>query len=341
MHPDGAGGGPAGAVDGLQDLRPARPDQPGQPDHLAGPHGEGHVDELTGAAQPLDLEGRRLVSCGTGRFGPAIGEDVLDGAPGHQPDHLGRRGVPGRQVAGHRAAVLEHRDPVTDLADLLEAVRDVDHGDAVRGELADHPEQVLHLLRVEHRGRLVHHDQPRVPGQRAGHAHHLLPGRGEPSELAARGDLRVPQPAQQPAAELLGVPWPDESQPGRLVAEHHVLGDAEPRHQVQFLVDGGDPGLVGGLGRAERGRLAGEADLAGVRAVRPGQHLDQRRLAGPVLTEQAVHLAGVDVEVDPVKGADPGELLDDASHRQQRRHGSSHIGVCVCDRRGKDRGVDQ
>ncbi len=70
-----------------------------------------------------------------------------------------------------------------------------------------------------------------------------------------------------------------------------------------------------------------EGDLAGVGLVGAGQHLDQGGLAGAVLAEQAVHLAGRDVEVDAVQRADAGELLDDAPHREQRRHGSSHIGV--------------
>ena len=49
-----------------------------------------------------------------------------------------------------------------------------------------------------------------------------------------------------------------------------------------------------------------------------GEHLDQRRLAGAVLAEQAVHLTGADVEVDAVQRPDAGERLDDAVHLQQR-----------------------
>jgi len=49
---------------------------------------------------------------------------------------------------------------VPDAADLLEPVGDVDHRDPVRGELADDPEQVVHLVGGQRRGRLVHHDQP-------------------------------------------------------------------------------------------------------------------------------------------------------------------------------------
>ena len=50
---------------------------------------------------------------------------------------------------------------------------------------------------------------------------------------------------------------------------------------------------------------------------KPREHLDQRGLAGAVLAEQAVHLAGADVEVHAVERADAGELLDDAGHLEQ------------------------
>ncbi len=154
------------------------------------------------------------------------------------------------QVARDRAAVLEDGDAVADLADLLQPVGDVDDRDSVRGELADHPEQVVDLLRVQHRRRLVHDDQPRVPGQRPGHADDLLPGGREPAQLAPRRDLRVAEPEQQRPRGVLGGARPAEAQPGRLVAEHDVLRDRQAGHQVQLLVDGGDAGGVGGLRRA-------------------------------------------------------------------------------------------
>ena len=64
------------------------------------------------------------------------------------------------------------------------------------------------------------------------------------------------------------------------------------------------PALIAAIGVAKRDLLAVPGDLARVGAVGRGQHLDERRLAGAVLAEQAVHLAGADVEVDPVERAD-------------------------------------
>ena len=68
------------------------------------------------------------------------------------------------------------------------------------------------------------------------------------------------------------------------------------------------------------------ADGAGFGLVGAGEHLDQGRLAGAVLTQQAVHLTGAHLEVDAVERADAGELLDDAGHLEQR---SGHVDITV------------
>ena len=78
------------------------------------------------------------------------------------------------------------------------------------------------------------------------------------------------------------------------------------------------PRSIAACGRRQRDRLALPQDLALVGLVAGREHLDQRRLAGAVLAEQAVHLAGADVELDAAQGEDAGEALDDAAHLQQR-----------------------
>ena len=117
-----------------------------------------------------------------------------------------------------------------------------------------------------------------------------------------------------------------------LVAEEDVVGDGQPVDQVELLVDRGDaqaPWRPAGR-RADAGSPRQEM-CALVGLVRAGQDLDQRGLAGAVLAEEAVHLAGADVEVDAVEGADAGELLDDAGHLEQRS-GRRHRGAVVVTR---------
>ena len=48
-------------------------------------------------------------------------------------------------MRGDRLSVAKHGDPIGDGEDLLEAVRDVDHADAVAAEQRDDTEQALHL----------------------------------------------------------------------------------------------------------------------------------------------------------------------------------------------------
>src|SRR5690606_32218065 len=94
----------------------------------------------------------------------------------------------------------------------------------------------------------------------------------------------------------------------------------EPVDQVELLVDRGDPGLDRRGGPGEPHRLAAEHDGARVGPMRPGQDLDERGLAGAVLAEEAVHLPRPHLEIHPVEGPDPGELLDDPPHHQQLAH---------------------
>ena len=70
---------------------------------------------------------------------------------------------------------------------------------------------------------------------------------------------------------------------------------------------------------AKRTGVAVDADLAVVVGVHAGEDLHQRRLAGAVLADQRVHLAGAKLEVDAVERGDAGEALGDRLGPQQRR----------------------
>ena len=82
--------------------------------------------------------------------------------------------------------------------------------------------------------------------------------------------------------------------------------------------DHDDAGLVRLPGRGEADRGAGELDRAGVGRDRAGDDGHQRALAGAVLAEQDVSLAGAQVEIDPAQGANAAEPLLDAGEPQQR-----------------------
>ena len=62
-----------------------------------------------------------------------------------------------------------------------------------------------------------------------------------------------------------------------------------------------------------------QQDLPGVRPGQPVEDVHERRLAGAVLAQQGVDLAGLDVEVDAVVGDHARVALGDAAHLQRRR----------------------
>ena len=79
----------------------------------------------------------------------------------------------------------------------------------------------------------------------------------------------------------------------RLAAHEEVARDAHQRDHRQVLVDGGDA-AVERVARASEDAPARRSIRISPRlgAVDAGEDLDQRRLAGAVVAEQAMHLAG-------------------------------------------------
>ena len=110
-----------------------------------------------------------------------------------------------------------------------------------------------------------------------------------------------------------------------LVAEEQVLRDGEPVQGAELLDDDGDAVVVAVDLVLGRDLLAVERE--GARADRQDarQHVGERGLAGAVLADQGVDLAGVEVEgdlLDRVRGAEL--LIDFVSVKQQLVcHGAS------------------
>jgi hypothetical protein len=68
----------------------------------------------------------------------------------------------------------------------------------------------------------------------------------------------------------------------------------------------------------ERRRRVAVAQLAAVRLVDTGEHLDQGGLAGTVLADECVHLTGAQGERHIVERPYAGKLLADTGHFEQR-----------------------
>ena len=143
-------------------------------------------------------------------------------------------------------------------------------------------------------------------------------GGAQGPHVRVRRDVAVVQ-AHEQLRRLPPHPGPVE-QPGaaRLVTEEHALGHRQVLHQVELLIDRRDAAGQRLRRLAGRQRIAVDEDLALRGRDHAGYALDQRRLAGAVRAEQAVHLAGVDVEVDPVERAHARVLLGDAADLEER-----------------------
>ena len=198
-------------------------------------------------------------------------------------------------------AAAHDRDAVAQLLDLLQLVRHEDHHQPVGGEAAEDVEQLVALGRGDPRRRLVEDEQPGAEPEQAGDL-----------QLLALAD-------RQRAGDGVGVereavalrPRRRAARARRLRSRRAPPGLAS--RKLSSTVNGTNtrgswwsipmPAAMASRGDASASARAVELDLAGIGADEPGQHLHQRRLAGAVLAEQAVQLAGGDVEVDAVVGA--------------------------------------
>jgi hypothetical protein len=93
--------------------------------------------------------------------------------------------------------------------------------------------------------------------------------------------------------------------------DRQVVDRVQHPDQTEVLVHESDAGIVRRGSVAERQRLALDPCLAitGIGLVVAGEDLDQRRLAGTVLTDERVDFARGNVDTDVVEGDLPREGL--------------------------------
>ncbi len=250
---------------------------------------------------PRDRFSTRSTSSPMERCG-ALGNIAARGRPtimrmtSSMPDS---RGV----VTPGELAVLHHRDPVGDAEHLFEAVRDVDDPDPFGAEPGDDAMQALGIAGREDGGRLVEDDDANLLGERLGDLDHLLVRDREVADRAPRVDVE-PEPVEEVARAAVHAGPGDD---GGQLPHEDVLGHRKIGGERRLLVDDRDaarcrdPRVVALL------RLAADQDLAGVARDLAGQDAHQRRLAGAILAEQRMDLAGLDVEVDGLQGPHPSE----------------------------------
>src|SRR5216683_1713162 len=103
--------------------------------------------------------------------------------------------------------------------------------------------------------------------------------------------------------------------------QKQVLRDVEGGRQSEVLVHRLDPVAAGFERRAKVHLSSVEQDLALIRGDRSGQSLDQRRLAGAVVTDEREDLARPEVEVGAVQGGHTAVALDESARLEHRDAG--------------------
>ena len=243
-------------------------------------------------------------------------------APEHQRDQFQPRQLP-RRGRPDQAPVAQHGYAVGDPVHLIDEMGDEDDRDAARLEIAQDAEQQLGLVGVEAGGRLVEHQNPRVLFERAGDRDQLLNRDRIGAERALDVDVDI-EPREPLARDGARLAPGNQAEPARLAAEREVLGHRHGRDEIDFLVDRADAHRARLAGRADIDGAAVDANFALVAANRAGHDLDQRRLAGAVLSHQRMHFAGLDAEIDAIQRPHAGKRLGNAEHFDPRRQGLRH-----------------
>ena len=207
------------------------------------------------------------------------------GRPHHQLGHLPRRPV-ARGAGRHHLAAPQDRRLVTQGADFLQLVRDIQDRRPLRRQLPQGAKQDLHLLRRQHRCRLVHDQQLRVLQQTANDLHPLPLARRQITDHAGR--------VQRQPVFLAHRPDTRRQFPHRWRVFHpqrHVLRHIQRLEQAEMLKHHrhAQPPRLGRFRRAIG--LAAKAHLAAVGPHQPVDHLHQRRFARAILAQKRMHLA--------------------------------------------------
>ena len=180
-----------GAGNHARQLRPPGAQQPGDAEHFATVQREAHVAETRAAADAFhaqDLGARR----------PRRRRVMLGDVPvRHHPDELGNRCR--QRSRADVAAVAQHRRPMSDPGQLLQAVGNVDDGAPFAGESADGGEQLVDLRGRQRRGRLVHDQDSRAQRERLRDFDHLLLGHAQSGAPGTSGSTTVPSDCEQRA----------------------------------------------------------------------------------------------------------------------------------------------
>src|SRR5262249_29573028 len=120
-------------------------------------------------------------------------------------------------------------------------------------------------------------------------------------------------------------PVDDAPGPAAIDGKRDVLRDTEVREERGLLIDRRDAEPARDVRIHSGARPLEDLDRPGVRRDGAGDDLDRRRLAGAVLADEGVHLAGPEIERHLVEGADAAEGFDEPLEAKEGHRAVSHL----------------
>ncbi|MNV49531.1 hypothetical protein D3C71_1414890 [compost metagenome] len=226
----------------------AGPHQPGDAEDLAPFHAERDIVEPV--RTPQSFHPQHFLADIVVEFREHLGQF----APYHHGDQRLFGQVFGF-IAGNKGAVTEDAHLIGNGENLVHLVADINNAFALVTQFANDGEQMHHLAFGQRRGGFVHDQHVRVVGNRLGDLHHLLISDAQFTDQRLRLELDV-QPRQQLAGFLVQLIMIHKAQLCRLTPQPNVFRHRHIRHQVEFLVNHGNPRMQRLQRVAEGHRLA-------------------------------------------------------------------------------------
>ncbi len=271
-------------------------------------------------AQAVDLQDD---SSPLGGLGVVI--DLLELAPDDELDEMVLRQSRYRP-RDDLLAVAQDSDALRELEHLVEVVRHEHDGNAgVRDSPGERVQPLgfgvrqvrRRLVQDEHLGRAVPGGQSAGHGQRGALAHGQAVDRAADVEVVAElGQRRTHALALLPPADAA-------AEAGVSDAEGEVVHGVQVVDEAEVLVDESQPERLARGTVAQVQWLSVHLGRSLVGKVKPGEDLDKRRLAGPVLADERAYLSRFDRQAHAVQDPRASEALRHVRHGQRGCHAAS------------------
>ncbi len=174
----------------------------------------------------------------------------------------------------------------------------------------------------QRRCRFVHEQKPRIGGKATANRHDLPFGNRELTDDGVERQVRAEARQDFRGSCAHGLAAYGRERRAELLVDGDVFPHAEVRKQREVLIDDLDAQLLRLIGRQViEGRAVDDDAAARVGSIDAGDDLDERGFAGAVLSDQAMHFAGIHRPVDAVEGDRSAETLADVLEFEKRRAG--------------------